>query len=208
MVKKEVNIPLWLTIGRLILSPLLLPLLMVYLLPLNALWINTLLAVLFLLFGLTDFFDGYLARRYQQETGLGKILDPIADKSLVYSSLIALVAINKLYFYWAIILIGREFFVMGMRIVALEHSVSIAVSLLSKVKTAVQMAMIIFIIVNPYQQLGFSGAPAWNAIEGILIGVTLLLSLYTASEYYRSFWKKMDSSGELSADEHDAQDAQ
>ena len=193
MVSKEINVPLWLTISRLVLSPLLLPLLMVYLLPLNYLWVNCLLAGLFFLFGLTDFFDGYLARKYQQETSLGKILDPIADKSLVYSALIALVAINKLYFYWAILLIGREFFVMGLRMVALENSISINVSLLSKIKTIAQMAMIMVIIINPYWQLGFSGAPKWNAVEGILIGATILLSLYTASEYYRSFWKKMDS---------------
>ncbi len=193
MVSKEINVPLWLTISRLVLSPLLLPLLMVYLLPLNYLWVNCLLAGLFFLFGLTDFFDGYLARKYQQETSLGKILDPIADKSLVYSALIALVAIHKLYFYWAIILIGREFFVMGLRLVALEHTISIDVSLLSKIKTIAQMAMIMVIIINPFWQLGFSGAPKWNAVEGILIGATILLSLYTASEYYRSFWKKMDS---------------
>ncbi len=193
MVSKQVNVPLWLTIGRLVLSPLLLPLLMFYLLPLNYLWVNCLLAGLFFLFGLTDFFDGYLARKYQQETSLGKILDPIADKSLVYSALITLVAINKLYFYWAILLIGREFFVMGLRIVALEHTISIDVSLLSKIKTIAQMAMIMVIIINPFWQLGFSGATKWNAVEGILIGLTILLSLYTASEYYQSFWKQIES---------------
>jgi CDP-diacylglycerol--glycerol-3-phosphate 3-phosphatidyltransferase len=112
------NLPILLTLSRLILSPLLLPVLLVYLLPFNNIFINSFLGFLFFLFSITDFFDGYFARRYKQETQVGKLLDPIADKFLLYSTLIGLLAADKIFFYWVIIIIGREFFVMGLRQIA------------------------------------------------------------------------------------------
>ncbi len=75
---------------RLIIAPVVLPLLLVYGLPYNVGWLNTVLAAIFVFFAFTDFLDGYLARKYQQETLFGSELDPIADKFLVYSTLIAL----------------------------------------------------------------------------------------------------------------------
>ena len=142
--------------------------------------------MLFLALSITDFFDGYLARRYNQVTTLGKLLDPLADKFLTYSALIALLAAGKMYFYWVVLFIGREFFIMGLRNVALEHKYSIAVSSLAKLKTAVLMICIAFIIVNPYQHLMFN-ALRWNAIEWALVGISLLLSLFTAQQYYAEF---------------------
>src|SRR5947199_10698456 len=99
------TIPNKLTLIRLIGSPLLLPVLLVYFLPFNNFLINTLLAFIFLLFGATDFFDGYLARKYRLESTIGKVLDPIADKFLIYCTLIGLLAAGKIGFYWVIILI-------------------------------------------------------------------------------------------------------
>src|ERR1700722_2587731 len=129
------NTPTILTLIRLILSPLVLPVLFVYLLPYNNIYINILLALLFIAFSLTDFLDGYLARKYSQETALGSVLDPIADKFLVYSTLLALAVVNKLFFFWVVLLIGREFFMMGLRQVALENNFSVKVSSLGKTKT-------------------------------------------------------------------------
>lgn len=189
---KYFNVPTLLTLSRLILSPLVLPVLLVYLLPLNVFWINVFLASLFLLFSLTDFFDGYLARKYDQETVLGKILDPVADKVLVYSTLVALLAINKIFFYWVIVLVGREFFVMGLRHIALQYSFDVSVSLLGKLKTVAQMVLITFLIVNPYQSigLGFSGIEAWNGFELLLLITTLVLTLVSARQYYFAFMQK------------------
>src|SRR5579871_3122872 len=136
------NIPTILTLTRLILAPLLVPLLLVYLLPYNYFWLNSVLAILFIFFGLTDFFDGYLARKLHQETPLGRVLDPIADKFLVYSTLVALLAVGKIYFYWVIIFIGREFFLMGLRHIALENNVVVHVSSWGKLKTFAQMAVL------------------------------------------------------------------
>ena len=188
---KEVTFPTWLTLARLILSPLLLPFLLVTYLPLNDLHTNIVLAVIFSIFSLTDFFDGYLARRYCQETLLGKILDPIADKFLVYSTLISLLAIGKIYYYWVVVLIGREFFVMGLRLIALEYNFSIPVSAGGKLKTCFQMAFLLFTILNPYQQLGFADAEWWNGTEVFLLFMTLLFSLTSAWEYYQSGTRRL-----------------
>jgi CDP-diacylglycerol--glycerol-3-phosphate 3-phosphatidyltransferase len=183
------NAPTILTLIRLVASPLLLPVLLVYLLPFNYWWLNGLLALLFTFFGLTDFLDGYLARKLKQETKLGRVLDPIADKFLVYSTLVALLATGKIYFYWVIILIGREFFMMGLRHVALENGITVHVSSWGKLKTLVQMAMLTVMIANPYQALGFCGAFGWNGLEALLLAISLLLSVDSARRYYVTFMK-------------------
>lgn len=184
MLFKQYNVPTRLTLSRLVIAPLILPLLLVYFLPCNIFWINILLAAIFLMFGLTDFFDGYLARKYHQETNMGKLLDPIADKFLIYSTLIALLATGKIYFFWVIIFIGREFFVMGVRQIALEHKFSVPVSFGAKIKTALQIILLAELIINPYQSCALGW---WKIFEQSLIFVTLLLSLISAARYYESF---------------------
>jgi CDP-diacylglycerol--glycerol-3-phosphate 3-phosphatidyltransferase len=191
---KQYNIPLVLTITRLLVSPLVLPIVFVYLLPYNSLVINSCLALIFVLIGLTDFFDGYLARRYNQETMLGRLLDPVADKCLVYATLIALVAAGKIFFYWAIIIIGREFLVMGLRLVAAEQNKSISVSFMGKVKTAVHMLCLTWLILNPYQSVGVWHVDAqhaqvvwWNQVEAVLLGLSVGISLLSGWVYYRRF---------------------
>ncbi len=186
MSMRSLSIPIRLTLIRLIVSPLLLPVLFVYLLPYHSFLVNGCLALLFALLSVTDFFDGYLARKYNQETVIGRVLDPLADKFLIYCTLIALLAAGKIFFYWVIILIGRELFVMGLRHVALEHELSIPVSKLSKLKTAVQMICLTTIILNPYQPLGVE-ALYWNGTEMGLLLITVVLSLISAGQYYDEF---------------------
>lgn len=180
----SINLPTFLTSIRLILSPTLLPLIFVIFLPLNIFSINILVAIFFIFLSLTDFFDGYLARSYNQITNLGKLLDPIADKFLLYSSLLTLVYINKIYFYWAIIFIGREFFVMGLREIALLNGFKISVSKIAKYKTAAQMSYITIVILN-------SNFNIINVIELLLLSMALFLSIYSAFEYYQTLVKKL-----------------
>ncbi|MCX5922500.1 MAG: CDP-diacylglycerol--glycerol-3-phosphate 3-phosphatidyltransferase [Candidatus Dependentiae bacterium] len=184
-----VNFPTTLTLIRLVVSPLILPLLLVYFLPINHILINGILVLFFFALSLTDFFDGYLARKYGQETLLGAVLDPIADKFLVYSTLIGLLVVNKIYFFWVVLLIGREFFLMGLRQVALENNFSVPVSFLGKLKTATQIICLMFIIFNPYQTvgLGLSGVAWWNTAELILIVITVGISMLSALFYYQAF---------------------
>lgn len=190
---KLLTLPNILTLVRLVLSPLALPVLLVYLLPYNIPWINACLAALFVLFGITDYLDGYFARRYKSESVIGGLLDPIADKFLLYSTLIGLLAAGKIYFYWVVLLIGREFFIMGLRIVSLEHRFSIPVSFLAKIKTAVTMLCLTYIIYNPYHYVGLFGAFGATIIEYILLALTLVLSLYTAKQYFVVFYDKLDA---------------
>jgi len=175
-----------LTLVRMIVSPLVLPFLFVYLLPFNIFWLNCMLSFLFLLLGATDFFDGYFARKYEQVTFLGAMLDPVADKFLLYSALIGLLAAGKIYFFWAILLIGREFFVMGLRQLALEHNFALNVSQFGKIKTALQFAALAFIIANPYQAMGFLKS-WWNAGEFTLLAAATGISLFSAKNYFDIF---------------------
>ncbi len=176
-----------LTLVRLVGSPLILPILFVYLLPLNIFFLNIVLALLFLVLSSTDFLDGYIARKYDQVTSLGRMLDPIADKFLLYAALVALLAAGKLSFYWVIILMGREFFVMGLRQIALEHQCNISVSFWAKVKTLLQIVSLTVVIVNPYYAGSFFQAPRWFAIEWGLLFATTVLSAVTAWWYAKDF---------------------
>jgi len=188
MSDKHISLPMILTYIRLIGAPLVLPCLLTYLLPYNVFWLNCSLAALFFLFGLTDFFDGYLARKYQQVTTTGALLDHVADKFLLYSTLIGLVAAHKLHFIWAIVWIGREFFVMTLRQIALEHNSLITVSSYGKLKTFAQTACLTFVIANPSYKLGLF-ASGWNQIELVLLLVATALSLFSAYQYYAAFNK-------------------
>jgi CDP-diacylglycerol--glycerol-3-phosphate 3-phosphatidyltransferase len=179
------NFPTLLTLFRLFVSPLILPFLFVILLPFNNIYLNCALAIFFLVISLTDFFDGFLARRYKQVTALGALLDPIADKSLVCSTLIALVAVGKIFFYWAIVLIGREFFVMTLRLVACEHGFALPVSWYGKFKTLFQMAFITVVIINPTPRI-YLYTPI-NALELLLLCAVFISSIGSAWDYYQHF---------------------
>jgi CDP-diacylglycerol--glycerol-3-phosphate 3-phosphatidyltransferase len=185
----ELSLPMLLTFIRLIGSPIILPFFLVYLLPYNILWLNCSLSTLFVLFGLTDFFDGYLARRYHQVTSTGAMLDHVADKFLLYSTLIALVAAHKLYFFWAIIWIGREFFIMALRQIALENNFSITVSSYGKLKTVTQIACLAFVIINPHHAHFFSSL-YWNGTELLLLLLGTALSVGSAYNYFMLFIKQ------------------
>lgn len=186
-----------LTLVRLVLSPILFPVLIVYGLPFNSILINAFLAALFLLFSATDFLDGYLARRYSQVTTLGRILDPIADKFLTCSVIIALLAIGKIFFLWALILIGREIFVLSIRQLALEYQLSIPVSLMGKTKTVLQILYLTILILNPYHSLVQASmsawvadlylSPIWNLTELSFAALAIGLTVISAQQYYSSF---------------------
>lgn len=182
----HVNIPLSLTLIRLIIAPLILPALLVYLLPLDIPAVNIALGILFVLFSITDFFDGYLARRYEQVTRLGAALDPIADKFLILATLISLLVIHKIYFMWVLLLIGREFFITSLRAIAAEQGFIVPVIAMGKAKTTFQMIYMTLLIIRPFNLPYEQYIWVWWT-EYILLAVTLLLSLGSAYGYYRIF---------------------
>lgn len=111
---------------------------------------------IFIIASLTDWFDGYLARKNNLVTNFGKFMDPLADKLLVCSALVCLTAKNQLAAWIVIVIISREFIISGFRLLASDNGVVIAASYWGKFKTAFQMIMIIMIILdfsNKYIQL-------------------------------------------------------
>jgi phosphatidylglycerophosphate synthase len=117
------------------------------------------------------------------------MLDHVADKFLLYATLIALVAAHKLYFFFSIIWIGREFFIMTLRQIALENDFAITVSSYGKVKTVAQMTCLAFIIANPYHAHTLT-ALYWNGAELLLLLLGTALSIGSAYNYFSVFMKK------------------
>ena len=132
----------------------------------------------------------FLARKYNQITVLGSLLDPIADKFLLFSTLVTLVSVGKVFFYWAILFIAREFFIMGLRQISLMQGFKIPVVFSGKLKTWFQTAYIFFAILNPYKDL-FLSQNTWNIIENVLLINALILSLFSAIIYFNFFVNNM-----------------
>lgn len=97
---------------------------------------------------ITDWLDGYLARKYHLVTNYGKLMDPLADKLLVCSALICLVGLDRLPAWIAVMIIGREFIISAFRLIAAENGVVIAANYWGKFKTVFQMAMIILLLAD------------------------------------------------------------
>ena len=135
---------------------------------------------------ITDFFDGYLARIWQQQSRLGKMLDPIADKLLVSACLLVLVAdgsIGGISVIAAVIILCREILVSGLREFLAELRVSVPVTWLAKWKTTLQLLALGFFITGP------AGVPvyAWTIETGyVLLWISALITLYTGWDYFRS----------------------
>ena len=157
-------------------------------------WAQWLSMILFVAAAVTDWFDGYFARRYHQISRLGRFLDPIADKLLVAAALLMLVdsgqlgGINVLA---ALIILAREILVSGLREFLAELRVGLPVSALAKWKTAVQMVAIAFLLV------GDAASPTIGDLGLWLIWIAAALTLITGYDYLRTGLRHMaeDTSG-------------
>ncbi len=153
-------------------------------------------SVLFVLASITDGLDGYLARKRQQITTIGMLLDPIADKVMVTGALIALVAYNPdvVKVWIAVVIIGREFLVSGLRSIASSEGFTIEASDLGKLKTVIQIVSVVSAILAHHWnqwQFGVVVIPLrWIAITAIYF--TVLVSVISAIDYFVGFWKKID----------------
>lgn len=143
--------------------------------------------LLFILASLTDLFDGFLARKYNLVTSLGKFLDPLADKLLIISVLIMLVQTGRLEAWIVIIIVGRETTVTGLRAIAAEKGQVIAADRYGKLKTIFQVLAICPLILH-YSWWGFNPAP----LGTLLILVALILTVFSGANYLFRFFSQVN----------------
>lgn len=141
---------------------------------------------IFVVASITDYFDGYIARIWEQTSNIGKMLDPIADKLLVSAALLLLAydrTIDKWSLWAAIIILCREILVSGLREYLAALKVSVPVTQLSKWKTAMQLVAIGFLLAGP---AGDQVLPYTTEIGIALLWVSAIVTLYTGYDYFRA----------------------
>ncbi len=167
------NLPNSLTLFRIFLVPFLVVVLLTK-------YSNRLGLAIFLVAAITDFFDGYFARRMKKITRLGALLDPIADKLLISAAFISLVELGMAKAWMIVIIIGREFAVSGLRAIAAQQGVTIAASPLGKTKTISQVVAISLLIIS--YELG-----EFRFISELSLWVVVLFSLVSGVDYFLKF---------------------
>jgi CDP-diacylglycerol---glycerol-3-phosphate 3-phosphatidyltransferase len=140
---------------------------------------------IFLAAAATDLLDGYLARRWRQETTIGTLLDPIADKLLISAALVSLVQVHGLPAWMAILIIGREFAVSGLRSIAAAEGYTIKASDLGKTKMISQVAAVSCLLLSLRH-------PALHTPGMVLIWGVVFFSMASAVSYFGKFWHKID----------------
>ncbi len=184
------NLPNALTLLRIFLVPLLIAFLFSTRLPRHELYATA----IFLAAAITDWFDGFFARRRKQVTTLGILLDPIADKLLISAAFISLVQVapDMAPAWMVVIIIGREFAVTGLRAIASAHGFTISANELGKAKLVSQViAITIIILAHTYPQLLGVNLRFWGRVALWLVVIFALLSAFT---YFRRFWQQIDES--------------
>lgn len=140
---------------------------------------------IFLAAAATDLLDGYLARRWKQTTTVGTLLDPIADKLLVSAALISLVQIQAIPGWMAVVIIGREFAVTGLRSIAAASGITIKASDLGKTKMLAQVIAISMTMLSLHETVISNAATMW------MWGV-VFFGVVSAVQYFRKFWRALD----------------
>lgn len=179
------NVPNTLTITRIFLVPLLLVVLLTGTFPNREVWG----LVVFLAAALTDYFDGYLARKRLEVTTLGKLLDPIADKLLISAAFIALVELGRVPAWMVVIVVGREFAVTGLRSIAAAEGFTISASRLGKYKMVSQVACVTCLIGAGLYPTSFLNPAAVG-----LLWLVVILAIASMIQYFYRFWSRIDES--------------
>lgn len=172
------NLPNKLTILRIVMIPFFVFFMLTDFAP-GSKWIAT---VLFCLASLTDLLDGKIARKYNLVTNFGKFMDPLADKMLVSSAFICLVAQQKMAAWIVIVIIAREFTISGFRLVASDNGIVIAASYWGKFKTTFQMFAIILLSLDLAENLPAYAGPI-HVVEQILVYIALILTIVSLVDY-------------------------
>lgn len=180
------NLPNKITLARIILIPVVLLFLLVRFdfgrieFGATEITVSEIIAVLvFIIAASTDGLDGYIARKRKLVTNLGKLLDPLADKLLITAALVSLVEMDRLAAWIAIVIIGREFAVTGLRLIAVEKGHVIAASKLAKLKTSVQIIALVALMLNnfPFAFVAFPFAQ-------IAIWAAVVITIWSGVDYF------------------------
>jgi CDP-diacylglycerol---glycerol-3-phosphate 3-phosphatidyltransferase len=138
----------------------------------------------------TDFLDGWLARRTNQVTVIGKFLDPLADKLIAMSALVMLVHLGRVAAWVVIVVMAREFAVTGLRTIAMSEGIVIAAGQEGKYKTALQLAAIVFLLLHYAYPIDFLFATAVvdaNRVGTVLLYISVFFSVWSAWNYFAGF---------------------
>jgi CDP-diacylglycerol---glycerol-3-phosphate 3-phosphatidyltransferase len=186
-----INLPTWLTIIRIFLTPVLVVVLLTRTTGLEHLGLSWQMigVFVFLLASLTDWLDGWLARRRDQVTTLGILLDPIADKLLTSAAFVSLVEIGAARAWMVWVILGREFAVDGLRMIAISQGVTIGASVWGKYKTVSQMiAIVLLIFGNTY--LG-----SWDLAGDVAIWIVVAVAILSAVDYFMKLSRRLGVTG-------------
>lgn len=191
------NLPNKLTLLRAVLVPVFLVLLFVKAIPLNF----TLALVVFVGASVTDALDGHIARKNGLVTNFGKFLDPLADKVLVISALIAFIELDIIGSIPVIIIVAREFMVSGLRLLAADSGIVVAAGFSGKLKTAFTMVTIVVILVNlavsgDFDWFGFAAGGVQKVIDiaiQALVWISAGLTVISGCVYLKGYWNLIDS---------------
>lgn len=178
----KLNLPTILTLSRIVVIPL-----MIYYAPLN----NFIGAAIFSAAAVTDFLDGYLARRSGDVTTFGILIDPIADKFLVIAALVMLVDMERVSVLVAVIIIVREVLITTLRMIALTKEIVIQAEMGGKFKTASQIAAIICLMLG---RDNFLGIDLFD-LGTVLIWISVVLAVVSGVQYKVMFWRKWSEVG-------------
>ena len=165
------NLPNKLTVLRMVLVPFFVASLLMSATNDSLKWLAL---ALFVIASLTDFADGYIARKYNLITNFGKFMDPLADKILTVSGMICLIELGRIPSWIVVIIVAREFIISGFRLIAAENGVVIAANYWGKFKTTFQMIMIILMIMN---------IPQLQIVTDIVMWIALALTIISLVTY-------------------------
>lgn len=183
------NLPNGITLARIAVIPL-----FIYLAydgnPMDSFWA----AVVFAAASLSDVLDGYLARRWNQSTIVGKFMDPLADKLMVMAALVMMVRLGRLAAWVVIVLLARELVIGGLRTIAATEGMVIAAGQEGKWKTSLQLCGVIALClhyVHPLNLIWWQFSVSYNLVGQVLIYLSTLLSIWSAAVYFRAFLQRI-----------------
>lgn len=189
MSSSNFNIPNVITFSRIVLVPVIFIVLLSSPGRMLSLWG----AVIFTVASVTDFLDGYIARRMNRVTKLGKFLDPLADKLLVGTALIMMIQLERVPPWMVALIVGREIFVTGLRVVAIRENIVVETTRIAKYKTVLQIVAVVCLMIH-YEHTLSAGALSialnFHRIGMWILGIALFVTLWTGGDYFYKFFKK------------------